>query len=266
MKKLLLASLITLASHSTFAAEQKHADVVFAKANQLYSAKDYAAAFAELQRIAATGNAQAIYNLGSMTQHGLGTAKDEKKALQYFTEASNKGFGKASFELAQLYQHGKPNLGITKDTNKYKALLAVAAQQGSEEAIVELATLLFAQGQPKYDQQAIQYLRPLLQKNYFPAVHLKALYDLGVAEKNKNPILKQQAVASLQNLANQGHAPSLMVLGNMLANGNIIPQDLEKAKKIFTPLAASNYPHAKESLAKVDAALAAQKANPAPKK
>ena len=90
MKKLLIASLIAITCNSVFAAEKGNADVIFSKANQLYEAKNYTAAFQEIQRIAASGNAQAIYNLGSMTQQGLGTAKDEKKAFEYFQDASNK--------------------------------------------------------------------------------------------------------------------------------------------------------------------------------
>lgn len=84
MKKLLIASLIAITCNSVFAAEKGNADVIFSKANQLYEAKNYTAAFQEIQRIAASGNAQAIYNLGSMTQQGLGTSKDEKKHLNTF--------------------------------------------------------------------------------------------------------------------------------------------------------------------------------------
>ena len=81
MKKLLIANLIMVASHSVFAADNKTsaAPDVFAKATQLYEAKNYPEAFQEMQRLANTGNAQAIYNVGYMTQIGQGTVKDEKK-------------------------------------------------------------------------------------------------------------------------------------------------------------------------------------------
>ena len=72
--------------------------------------------------------------------------------------------------------------------------------------------------------------------------------------------MQSQAIDSLKDLAKKGYAPSLMVLGNMLANGGIVDQDLEQAKNIFTRLAAANYPNAKESLAKVVEAIAAKKA------
>lgn len=264
MKKLLIASLMTIASHTAFAADAKtsvtKSDPLFTKATQLYEAKDYSAAFQEIQRLANAGNTQAIYNLGYMTQVGQGTTKDEKKAFQYYQDASNKGFGKASFTLAQAYNNG--DLGITKNDKKYKEFLDKASNQGSEEAIVESANILFRQGKPEYDQMAVQKLLPLLRKNYYPAMHLKAVYDLSIGVKNKNPIMQQQAIESLKDLAKNGYVPSLMILGNMLANGNIIDQDLEQAKNIFSRLAAANYPNAQESLAKVEEAMAAKKAAP----
>ncbi len=270
MKKLLIASLITLASHAAFAADSKtpttKVDPLFTKATQLYEAKDYPAAFQEMQRLANTGNKQAIYNLGYMTQAGQGTTRDEKKALQYYQDASNKGYGPASYSLAQAYHKG--TLGLAKDPQKYKQYLEKASVQGSDEATVEFADLLFRQGKPEYDQLAIQKLLPLLRKDYYPAKNLKAVYDLGIGVKNKNPFMQQQAIESLKDLAKKDYAPSLVILGNMLANGTIIDQDLEQAKNIFSRLAKVNYPNAQESLAKVEEAIAAKKAAPAqpPKK
>ena len=62
-------------------------------------------------------NAQAIYNLGYMTQMGQGTPKDNAKALKYYEDASNKGYAQASYRLAQIYETGE--LGVAKDSNKF---------------------------------------------------------------------------------------------------------------------------------------------------
>lgn len=63
-----------------------------------------------------------------------------------------------------------------------------------------------------------------------------------------------------------------MALATMMANGNIIPQNLPQAKKIFIELANQNVPNAKESLASVDKIIAEKSkqaanapAQPAPK-
>ncbi len=84
MKKLLLVGLIALSS-TTFAAETapqtSTANNPFAKAEQLYKDKNYNAAYQEMDRLAKTGNAQAIYNQGFMSELGQGTAQDSKKRL-----------------------------------------------------------------------------------------------------------------------------------------------------------------------------------------
>ena len=46
-----------------------------------------------------------------------------------------------------------------------------------------------------------------------------------------------------------------MALATMMANGNIIPQNLPQAKQIFTELAKQNVPNARESLASVEKLL-----------
>lgn len=43
--------------------------------------------------------------------------------------------------------------------------------------------------------------------------------------------MQQNAVSSIRSLATKGYIPSLMALGNMLANGNIVNQNLPEAKK-----------------------------------
>ena len=50
-----------------------------------------------------------------------------------------------------------------------------------------------------------------------------------------------------------------MAIGNMFANGSIVPQNLPEAKKIFAALAQENIPKARESLAAVDKMIAEQK-------
>ncbi|WP_111856194.1 tetratricopeptide repeat protein [Acinetobacter oleivorans] len=274
MKKLLIASLITLSSASIFAADSTTTAAktdVFKQAEQLYAAKNYSAAFQEMQRLAQTGNAQAIYNLGYMTQMGQGTAKDSSKALKYYEDASNKGYAQASYTLAQIYETGE--LGVAKDSNKFSQYIQKASAQGSDDATVKIATILFAQKKPQSHQIALQKLAPLIRKGNYPATQVKALYDISQGVENKNPLMKRQGIEALQSIAQKGYAPASMALATMMANGNIIPQNLPEAKKIFTELANQNVPNAKESLASVDKIIAEKNkqaanapAQPAPKK
>lgn len=147
---------------------------------------------------AKSGNPQAMYNLAYLTQTGQGTAKNEKKAIQLYQDAANKGYPVAHYVLAKNYVTG--TLGLPQDINKAKQ-------------------------------------------------HFEA------------PI--QKGLNSIQDLAKKGYIPALMAVGNMFANGNIIPQNLPEAKKIFTALAKENVPQAKESLAMVDKMIADQAKAPA---
>lgn len=266
MKKHLLAIFLSLSASMTFAADapaNTSQATPFDKAEQLYNQKNYTAAYQEIDRLAKTGNPQAIYNLGFMTELGQGTTKDPKKALSYYQDASNKGYPVATYRLAQIYSLG--DLGVTKDVNKSRQYLEKASNAGFDEATVELAVLLFSENKPASDQLALKKLDPLIKKNNYRAMHLKAIYDISNGFKTKNEAAVKVGLASIESLTKKGYVPALMAVGNMLANGNIVPQNLEEAKKIFTALAQDNVPQAKESLAAVNQLIAAKAKAPASK-
>ena len=263
MKKILLATLLSLSCASVFASDaaKSNLDPAFAKAQELLQAKNYTAAFQELDRLAQTGNAQALYNLGFLTQTGQGTAKNEKKALKYYQDSSEKGYSFASYTLAQGYSTGQ--LGLTKDDKKVREYLEKSSAQGFDDATIELAVLLFAEGKPASDKLALQKIDPLIEKNFPPATHIKAVYDITQGLKTKNATTIQQGLKSIQELAKNGYIPAIMALGNMMTNGNIIDQNLPEAQKIFTMLAKQNVPKAKESLEVVNQLIAKQAKKPA---
>ncbi len=266
MKKLLLVGLIALSS-TTFAAETASqtstANNPFAKAEQLYKDKNYNAAYQEMDRLAKTGNAQAIYNQGFMSELGQGTAQDSKKALAAYQEASNKGYPVATYRLAQIYMAGE--LGVTKDEKKGREYLEKASNAGLDEATVELAVLLFAENKDASNKLALQKLQPLINKNNYRAIHLKAIYDISNGFKTKNEAAVKVGLASIESLAKKGYIPALMAVGNLMTNGNIVPQNLPEARKIFAALAQDNVPQAKESLAAVDKLIAEKAKAPATK-
>ncbi len=91
----------------------------------------------------------------------------------------------------------------------------------------------------------------MIRKGNYPAIQVKALYDISQGVENKNPLMKRQGIEALQTIAQKGYAPASMALATMMANGNIIPQNLPQAKQI-TELAKQNVPNARESLASVE--------------
>lgn len=80
MKKLILATVLAVSAQFTLANTVKdQADPQFVKIEAMVKANNFKGAYDALNQLASQGNAQAIYNLGYLTQTGQGTAKDEKK-------------------------------------------------------------------------------------------------------------------------------------------------------------------------------------------
>jgi len=246
MKKILLASLSAVSSTLSMAVPSSDKNPAFEQIEQLIKANDYTTAYQQLQKLAQEGNPQALYNLGYLTQVGKGVTKNEQQALKYYQQASEKGYVVADYVLANNYVTG--GLGLPKDEKKAREYLEKASNAGFDDATVQLAVALFSENKPASDQQALKRLDPLIKKNSMPAIHTKALYDISTGIKNKQETKVNQGLQSIQNLAKKGYIPALMAVGNMLANGTIVQQNLPEAQKIFSALAQQNVPRAKESL------------------
>lgn len=259
MKKILCGALLTVASSITFAAPPA-VDPKFEKVEELIKAQNFTGAYQELEKLSKAGNAQATYNLGFLTQAGKGTQQDNKKAVELYEQAGKKGYPLANYVLAQNYATG--GLGLTKSEQKSREYLEKSASQGFDDAVVELAVILFSEGKDSSDKLALQKLDPLIKKGSYPAIHAKALYDISTGFKNKNEAPIKQGLASIQDLGKKGYIPALMAIGNMFVNGNIVPQNLPEAQKIFTALSQQNIPQAKQSLEVVNKLIAEQAKNP----
>ena len=261
MKKIILASILALSSHLALAEMTSNSiDPAFAKIESLVKANDMQSAYQELEKLAKTGNSQAIYNLGYLTQTGQGTAKNDKKAIELYQASAEKDYPVANYVLGKNYMAG--TLGLKQDTKKAKQYLEKASNQGFADATIDLAIILFAEDTPASEKLGLEKLQPLIQKGNYQAIHAKALYDISTGFKTKNEAPIKQGLKSIQDLAQKGYIPALMAVGNMFANGKIIPQNLPEAKKIFSALAKENIPQAKESLAVVDKMMAEQVKTP----
>lgn len=99
-----------------------------------------AQAVAWYKKAAELGNRDALYQLGVLSETGVGMSVDYSKALQYYQEARQKGHAKAVLALAKIYETG---LGVPKDPEQSKQLLLEAQKNGSiqaQKALQRLAT------------------------------------------------------------------------------------------------------------------------------
>ncbi|AOA57512.1 tetratricopeptide repeat protein [Acinetobacter larvae] len=259
MKKSLLLAILLFASHSIYAAsntQPQHIDPALAKAQQLIKAQDYHAAYQELEGLSEQGNAQATYNLAYLNETGKGVASNPKQALALYQKAAAAGYAKAHYALAQHYSAGR--LGLNADPAKAKQHLEQAVQQGSPEASIELAFLLFAEDTPASAQKASQLLAPLIQQKDPQAIHIQALYNINQGLKNTNPALTSQGLDQIKLLAEKGYIPALMMMADIFAKGDIVEQDLAEAEKIYSLLSQDNVPQAKQRLQEVKQQIAAK--------
>lgn len=107
---------------------------IFKKAEELYNAGNYSAAVVYYEELATKGNLEAkcytglcYYELEKYTQ-----------AVKWFEEAAEEGVASAQYVLGVCYLYGE---GVSKDIHEAKYWLEMAADQGNEDARIELRKL-----------------------------------------------------------------------------------------------------------------------------
>jgi hypothetical protein len=84
MKKLVLAAILAVSSQFALAnTSNAPVDPQFAKIEEMVNAKNFKGAYDALSKLASQGNAQAIYNLGYLTQTGQGLPRTKKRLFSY---------------------------------------------------------------------------------------------------------------------------------------------------------------------------------------
>lgn len=129
----------------------QNADELNSQSKELLTKRDYEKALPILRKSAELGNAEAQYNLGYFLQNGVGIAKNENEAFEWYKKSSQNGFNDGHYSMMMAYGTGigteissekafeyalkcannndatcmwnvvncyKQGLGITKDTKK----------------------------------------------------------------------------------------------------------------------------------------------------
>lgn len=145
-------------------------------ANNLFKEKKYNEAFKEYQRVSKNGNAQATYNLGVLYEQGLGVSQSDKKAVEYYTKSASQGFSTANFALSKAYFSG--GLSLKKDEVKARNYLTLASNAGHPLAQMGLAQILLKDNKPESTKTAVALLESQSAKKAPLATHILALVNL----------------------------------------------------------------------------------------
>ena len=206
-----------------------------------------------LKKLAERKDIDALEQLGGLYETGIGKVKaDVREAIRYYTPAADLGSPKAQTRLAQLYYA----LGQRKNALHYAA---AAAKQNHPEAIMLLNRIRNdAQKKDEDRNEALQYLKSLAERGDRNAIRqlgtlLFANGDFAGAEKylstleneNDPEILfllgeslcrradgKQdfgRAYRLFSRASEAGHVKSLIALGRMYHRGEGVRQDFRRA-------------------------------------
>ena len=104
--------------------------------------KDERKAVEWCEKAAAQGNALAQTNLGICFANGTGVTKDERRAVEWFEKAAAQGYAQAQSNLGVCFKIGT---GVTKDERKAVEWYEKAAAQGDAHAQTNLG-ICFANG------------------------------------------------------------------------------------------------------------------------
>ncbi|MDP9837846.1 localization factor PodJL [Neorhizobium huautlense] len=98
---------------------------------------------------AASGDPQALFEIGARYQDGRGVAANLPEAVRWYEMAATRGLAPAQYRVANLYEKGT---GVTRDFGKAMTYYEQAAEAGNASAMHNLAVLYAsgAAGTPDY--------------------------------------------------------------------------------------------------------------------
>jgi len=122
--------------------------------------QDLARALQACEQTAASGDAQAQYELGEFFYSGNQASRDLGKALEYFEQASLQGHAQAQYRLGGMFFHGE---GVPANDVQAYILLKMAAVNGAEDAL-DLADEVSAEMPRDQLERATQVLGQIFRK------------------------------------------------------------------------------------------------------
>ena len=178
-------------------------------------------AFKYYSMAADKGDKIAMNNLGSLYYSGIGTKKDVRQAIKLFDDAAKLGNNEAAVNLAFIYLTS----GATDNPTVKSAVVKLFNQAANGDNITAqyMMGMIYYNGFgiTKNDDKAFQMLRKAASQ------YDEAQYQLALRYMNAEgtPRNYGNAVANLIKAAKQGHIPSMLWLGDILAAGTSFPKN-----------------------------------------
>ncbi len=228
------------------------------------------------------------YRIGKLFVAGLGTPQDYAAAARWFSQAVDANHKYAQYSLAGLYYRGQ---GVQQDYAQAFHLYACSAEQQNPYASYELAKMCWdGVGTGKNSQTAVEHFQDAfsgflhlehdshddkLQYRLGQMLHtgtgterddaaaadywqraaklgnVNAQYALGRLWLESETGDPAQAVVWIAKAADAGDAAAQYTLGKLCRDGQVVPQDMEKAVELFRQAAEQKNEFAAYALGKL---------------
>ena len=225
------------------AAEKGNAGALFCMANMLMNgnsaiAKDEVKAFQYYSKASEQGNLRAMYELGRCYYYGLGTSIDYNMAFKLFSNASQNGSDDMWLELGNCYLEGN---GVGKDVNKAIECYKRGIEKTDCDYCRMRLGILYADQNSGYFSRSLaeECLIPLTKKDQFRG---DAAFRLGMLCGSVGD--KQESVRWFMMASDENHAAAQYNLGVIYFNGELGARDFDKAEQFFTLAAHNGHPNA----------------------
>jgi TPR repeat protein len=205
----------------------------------------YLTALKLAEEAAKKGDATAHTLIGRIYGEGLGVARDEAKAAQWYKRGAELGDANAMFALGVLLAEGR---GVKKDRVAAGELFEKAAATGHPEANYNLGMLfLKGDGKPENPYRAALHLRYAAEKGIAQAQYdYGTLYQLGIDGIKPDAF---EASRWIGKAADQGLTAAQYDYAVMLLKGLGLNKDRTKAVPLLKAAAEKGVPGAQNRLA-----------------
>lgn len=201
-----------------------------------------------------SGDADAAFYLGRMSELGLGAPADFSSATVFYTAAAEGGSAAGKNRLGLMHLNGQ---GMIQDYERAYELICGAADAGDANGQFNCANILERGLSGSVDStRVIEYYRLASEQNHLGAMNL---YAFALISGEIVPRDVTKGISLVQKTASMGNPVGLFSLGQAYATGLGIDRDPVRAHAYFNLAAARNHPDAATARAQVEAEMAHDK-------
>ena len=191
------------------------------------------------KKLVELGNEEASIDYSKMCFYGNVLPKDTRKAVDILKKYLDNGCYKSQEWYAEILD--------SEEFRQYEEafeMMKKSASQGYEDAMINLGVMYkFGHGTPRNTGMALQYLKPIADKNIpYAAFHVAEIYH---EANDMEKAIQYYSIASVENPVAQYR------LGVFNLKGDTLPQNIERALDYFNRAAAQNFAEAQGALGEI---------------